>query len=134
MLDLYEKYGYYKDDVKAITLKGIEGLAKIQEIMTTLRDNTPAQIGEHKVLKARDYKKDTITDLETGAVTPTGLPNSNVLYYELPDAAWVCFRPSGTEPKLKFYYDVKADSMEAADAKAAELGAAVMAIVEPMLG
>ena len=134
MLDLYEKYGYYKDDVKAITLKGIEGLAKIQEIMTTLRDNTPAQIGEHKVLKARDYKKDTITDLETGAVTPTGLPNSNVLYYELPDAAWVCFRPSGTEPKLKFYYGVKADSMEAADAKAAELGAAVMAIVEPMLG
>ena len=127
MLDLYEKYGYYKDDVKAITLKGIEGLAKIQEIMTTLRDNTPAQIGEHKVLKARDYKKDTITDL-------TGLPNSNVLYYELPDAAWVCFRPSGTEPKLKFYYGVKADSMEAADAKAAELGAAVMAIVEPMLG
>ena len=82
-----------KNDVKAITLKGIEGLAKIQEIMTTLRDNTPAQIGEHKVLKARDYKKDTITDLETGAVTPTGLPNSNVLYYELPDAAWVCFRP-----------------------------------------
>ena len=134
MLDLYEKYGYYKDDVKAITLKGIEGLAKIQEIMTTLRDNTPAQIGEYKVLKARDYKKDTVTDLATGAVTPTGLPNSNVLYYELPDAAWVCFRPSGTEPKLKFYYGVKADTMEAADAKAAELGAAVMAIVEPMLG
>lgn len=71
MLDLYEKYGYYKDDVKAITLKGIEGLAKIQEIMTTLRDNTPAQIGEYKVLKARDYKKDTVTDLATGAVTPT---------------------------------------------------------------
>ena len=134
MLDLYEKYGYYKDDVKAITLKGIEGLAKIQEIMTTLRDNTPAQIGEYKVLKARDYKKDTVTDLATGEVTPTGLPNSNVLYYELPDAAWVCFRPSGTEPKLKFYYGVKADTMEAADAKAAELGAAVMAIVEPMLG
>ena len=133
MLDLYEKYGYYKDDVKAITLKGIEGLAKIQEIMTTLRDNTPAQIGEYKVLKARDYKKDTVTDLATGEVTPTGLPNSNVLYYELPDAAWVCFRPSGTEPKLKFYYGVKADTMEAADAKAAELGAAVMAIVEPIL-
>ena len=134
MLAMYERYGYYKDDVTSITLKGIEGLAKIQEIMTTLRDNTPAQIGEYKVLKARDYKKDTVTDLATGEVTPTGLPNSNVLYYELPDAAWVCFRPSGTEPKLKFYYGVKADTMEAADAKAAELGAAVMAIVEPMLG
>ena len=85
--------------------------------MTTLRDNTPAQIGEHKVLKARDYKKDTITDLETGAVTPTGLPNSNVLYYELPDAAWVCFRPSGTEPKLKFYYGVKGTSLQDAEKK-----------------
>ena len=133
MLDLYEKYGYYKDEVKSITLKGIEGLEKIQTIMNTLRENTPAQIGEHKVLLARDYKKDTITDMETGNVTPTGLPSSNVLYYELPDHAWVCFRPSGTEPKLKFYYGVKADSMEQADAKAEELGKAVMAVVEPML-
>ena len=134
MLDLYEKYGYYKDDVKAITLKGIEGLAKIQEIMTTLRQNPPAEFAGHKVTAVRDYKLDEITDLATGEKKPTGLPNSNVLYYELPDAAWVCFRPSGTEPKLKFYYGVKADTMEAADAKAAELGAAVMAIVEPMLG
>lgn len=133
MIDLYEKYGYYKDEVKSITLKGIEGLEKIQTIMNTLRENTPAQIGEHKVLLARDYKKDTITNMENGQTTPTGLPSSNVLYYELPDHAWVCFRPSGTEPKLKFYYGVKADSMDAADAKAEELGKAVMAIVEPML-
>ena len=68
------------------------------------------------------------------APKPTGLPASNVLYYDLNDGAWLCVRPSGTEPKVKFYYGVKADSMEAADAKAAELGAAVMAIVEPMLG
>ena len=134
MLDLYEKYGYYKDDVKAITLKGIEGLAKIQEIMTTLRDNTPAQIGEYKVLKARDYKKDTVTDLATGEVTPTGLPNSNVLYYDMPDGTWLCVRPSGTEPKVKFYYGVKGTSLEDADKKSEEIGAAVMAIVEPMLG
>jgi phosphoglucomutase len=134
MIELYEKYGYYQDDVKSITLKGIEGLEKIQTIMNTLRENTPSQIGSDKVLLARDYKKDTITNMETGEVTPTGLPSSNVLYYELPDAAWVCFRPSGTEPKLKFYYGVKADSMEEAEQKSAKLGEAVMAIVEPMLG
>ena len=134
MIDLYEKYGYYKDDVKSITLKGIEGLEKIQTIMNTLRENTPAVIGDAKVLRARDYKKDTITDMETGAVTSTGLPSSNVLYYELPENAWVCFRPSGTEPKLKFYYGVKDDTMEGADEKAEKLGAAVLAIVEPMLG
>lgn len=133
MLELYGKYGYYKDDVKSITLKGIEGLEKIQTIMSTLRDNTPTEIGDAKVLLARDYKKDTITNLATGEVTPTGLPSSNVLYYELPDDAWVCFRPSGTEPKLKFYYGVKADTMEDADKKAAALGAAVLAIVDPML-
>ncbi len=133
MLELYGKYGYYKDDVKSITLKGIEGLEKIQTIMSTLRDNTPSEIGDAKVLYARDYKKDTITNMATGEVTPTGLPASNVLYYELPDDAWVCFRPSGTEPKLKFYYGVKADTMEGAEEKAASLGAAVLAIVEPML-
>ena len=133
MLELYEKYGYYKDDVKSITLKGIEGLEKIQMIMNTLRDNTPSQIGDAKVLKARDYKKDTITDMETGAVSPTGLPSSNVLYYDLPENAWVCFRPSGTEPKLKFYYGVKAKTMEEAEKKAETLGAAVLGLVEPML-
>ena len=132
MLDLYEKYGYYKDDVKAITLKGIEGLAKIQEIMTTLRDNTPAQIGEYKVLKARDYKKDTVTDLATGEVTPTGLPNSNVLYYELTDDAWVCVRPSGTEPKVKFYYGVKGTSLADADEKSDIMGKAVLDMVDSM--
>ncbi len=134
MIELYEKYGYYKDDVKSITLKGIEGLEKIQTIMTALRENTPVQIGDEKVLSARDYKRDTITDMVTGEVAPTGLPSSNVLYYDLPDNAWVCFRPSGTEPKLKFYYGVKADTMEAAEEKSAALGAAVLAIVEPMLG
>ena len=133
MLDLYEKYGYYKDDVKAITLKGIEGLAKIQEIMTTLRDNTPAQIGEYKVLKARDYKKDTVTDLATGEVTPTGLPNSNVLYYDMPDGTWLCVRPSGTEPKVKFYYGVKGTSLEDADKKSEEMGEAVLQMIDKML-
>ena len=117
MIDMYEKYGYYKDDVKAITLKGIEGLEKIQTILETLRADAPKEIGGYKVLKVRDYKKDTITDLADGKVTPTGLPASNVLYYELEDDAWVCVRPSGTEPKVKFYYGIKGTSLEEADAK-----------------
>lgn len=133
MLAMYEKYGYYKDDVTAITLKGIEGLAKIQEIMNTLRENAPAKIGAYDVTRVRDYKKDTITDVATGKVTPTGLPSSNVLYYEMTDGAWVCVRPSGTEPKVKFYLGVKGTSLEDADAKSAELSKEVHAMIDKML-
>ena len=133
MLAMYERYGYYKDDVTAITLKGIEGLAKIQEIMNTLRENAPAEIGGYKVTAVRDYKKDTITDTATGAVKPTGLPASNVLYYELEDDAWVCVRPSGTEPKVKFYLGVKGTSLEDADAKSKALSEAVHAMIGKML-
>ena len=133
MIDMYEKYGYYKDNVKAITLKGIEGLEKIQTILETLRADAPKEIGGYKVLKVRDYKKDTITDLADGKVTPTGLPVSNVLYYELEDDAWVCVRPSGTEPKVKFYYGIKGTSLEEADAKSESLGKEVLAMIEKML-
>ena len=128
MVAMYEKYGYYKDSVKSIGLSGIEGLAKIQSIMETLRNNTPAEVGGYKVVSARDYKLDTIRDMETGAVKPTGLPASNVLYYDLEDGAWICVRPSGTEPKIKFYFGVKGTSLEDADQKEADLGAAVMAM------
>ena len=133
MIDMYEKYGYYKDDVKAITLKGIEGLEKIQTILETLRADAPKEIGGYKVLKVRDYKKDTITDLADGKVTSTGLPASNVLYYELEDDAWVCVRPSGTEPKVKFYYGINGTSLEEADAKSESLGKEVLAMIEKML-
>ena len=133
MIDLYEKYGYYKDDVKSITLAGIEGLEKIQTIMNTLRDNAPAEIGGYKVARVRDYKKGIITDMSDGSEIPAGLPESNVLYYDLPDAAWVCVRPSGTEPKVKFYYGIKAENMVAADEKSEALGKAVLAMIEPML-
>ena len=135
MVAMYEKYGYYKDAVKAIGLKGIEGLAKIQNIMETLRKEAPAKvrIGDYHVVSARDYKLDTIKDMKTGAVTETGLPASNVLYYDLNDGAWVCVRPSGTEPKIKFYYGVKGTSLEDADKKSAELGEALMAMVDKML-
>ena len=130
MLDMYEKYGYYKDDIQSITLKGIEGLNKIQKIMDTLRENPPAQIGGCQVLKARDYKADTIKDIRTGEVTSTGLPSSNVLYYDLSDDAWVCVRPSGTEPKVKFYYGVKGNSLED---KSSKLGKEVVAMIDELL-
>lgn len=133
MIELYERYGYYKDDIQSITLKGIEGLAKIQEILETLRKNTPAEIAGYKVIKARDYKADTIKDMETGEVTPTGLPNSNVLYYDLTDGAWLCVRPSGTEPKVKFYYGVKGTSLEDADKKSADMGREVLAMIDKMM-
>ena len=133
MVAMYEKYGYYKDAVKSIGLSGIEGLAKIQTIMETLRNNTPKEVGGYKVVSARDYKLDTIKDMAGGEVKPTGLPSSNVLYYDLNDGAWICVRPSGTEPKIKFYYGIKGSSMEDADAKSEALGAAVMAMVDKMM-
>ena len=133
MIEMYERYGYYKDAIQSITLKGIEGLAKIQEILETLRKNPPAEIAGYKVLKARDYKKDTVQDMETGKVTTTGLPNSNVLYYDMPDGTWLCVRPSGTEPKVKFYYGVKGTSLEDADKKSEEMGEAVLQMIDKML-
>ena len=133
MLDMYERYGYYKDDIQSITLKGIEGLQKIQQIMDTLRKNPPAEIGGYTVLKARDYQADTIKDTVTGEVTKTGLPSSNVLYYDLSDDAWVCVRPSGTEPKVKFYYGIKGNSLADAEEKSAKLGKEVLAMIDAIL-
>ena len=133
MLAMYEKYGYYKDDVTSITLKGIEGLAKIQEIMNTLRENAPSQIGDYEVTAVRDYKRDTVTDVATGKVKATGLPSSNVLYYEMTDGAWVCVRPSGTEPKVKFYLGVKGASLEDADTQSQALSKSVLAMIDKML-
>ena len=133
MIEMYERYGYYKDGVKAITLGGIEGLAKIKEIMETLRNNTPAEVAGYQVLSARDYQKDTVRDLATGAVTTTGLPTSNVLYYDLSDGAWLCVRPSGTEPKVKFYYGVKGTSLADADEKSEKFGKEVLEMINKML-
>ena len=121
MIQMYERYGYYKDEVTSITLKGMEGLEKIQEIMNNLRANAPKEIGGYQVTAVRDYKNDTITDTASGAVKATGLPSSNVLYYELTDDAWVCVRPSGTEPKVKFYFGIKGTSLEDADRKASDM-------------
>lgn len=133
MVDMYDKYGYYKDDIQSITLKGIEGLQKIQEILETLRKNPPSEVGGYQVVKARDYQAETVKDIQTGEVTGTGLPKSNVLYYDLTDDAWLCVRPSGTEPKVKFYYGIKGSSLADADEKSAKLGEEVLSMINKML-
>ena len=121
MINIYEKYGYYKEDTKQITLEGIDGAEKIQKIMDDLREKTPDKIGNYKVLRVRDYKSGIIKDLLTGDISKTDLPESNVLYYELENSAWVCVRPSGTEPKIKYYIGVKDNSIENAEKEMEEL-------------
>lgn len=133
LVALYDRYGYFKDDIKAITLSGIEGLEKIAAIMDTLRANPPKKLGKYDVLAVRDYKKDTITDMKTGAVTTTGLPSSNVLYYDLSDRAWMCVRPSGTEPKIKIYFGVVGTSIEDAENESKKFVDEVMEVINPML-
>jgi len=121
MNKIYKQYGYFKEDLLSVTLKGMEGMQKIKEIMESYRVNPPKTAGDYTVLKLRDYQRDTITDMKTGVVTPTGLPNSDVLYFELNDNAWCAIRPSGTEPKIKFYFGVKGTDMADAEEKLMKL-------------
>jgi phosphoglucomutase len=130
MLNIYEKYGYYKEDLVSITMKGVDGAERIQKILADMRSNPLKQIGAYKVLALRDYEADTRLELESGKVTTTGLPKSNVLYYELERGAWCCVRPSGTEPKVKFYMGVKEDSLDAAAQALDGLKAAMTEIVK----
>ena len=129
MIDLYEKYGYFKETQYTITMKGIDGARQIAEIMDKLRKNPPKAFGDLKVEKFRDYLNDVVIDMESGEKTTTGLPKSNVLYFELPDNAWCCARPSGTEPKIKFYMGVKGTSLEDAKAKVEKLTEDVKAVL-----
>ena len=130
MINLYEKYGYFKEGLQSITLKGVDGLAQIKKMMEDFRANPPKQLGEYSVVRFRDYEKDTITTLADGTVTPTGLPKSNVLYFDLTDDAWVCVRPSGTEPKIKFYIGVKGSNVEDATNKLETLTETLMALAK----
>ena len=125
MLNIYNKYGYYKEDLFTMTFKGADGAKKMQDMMDAYRKNTPKQVGAYKVLRLRDYKNDVITDLATGETTPTGLPKSNVLCFELENDAWFCVRPSGTEPKIKFYAGIKGTSLEDSAKKLDELMEAI---------
>ena len=125
MLNIYNKYGYYKEDLFTMTFKGADGAKKMQDMMDAYRKNTPKQVGAYKVLRLRDYKNDVITDLATGETTPTGLPKSNVLYFELENDGWFCVRPSVTEPKIKFYAGIKGTSLEDSAKKLDELMEAI---------
>ena len=130
MLDMYETYGYYREGLETKTLKGIDGAAQIQSMMSEYRTNPPKELGGHQVLAVRDYKEDTRKDLSTGEVTKTGLPTSNVLYYELEHDAWCCVRPSGTEPKVKFYMGVKEEGLTQAEHALEGLKEAMTKIVQ----
>ena len=121
MINLYNKYGYYKETQYAITMKGIEGANQIAAIMDNLRNNPPKNFGDLKVKEFRDYKSGETLDIATGTKGSTGLPSSNVLYFELENDSWCCARPSGTEPKIKFYMGVKGNSLEDSKAKVDKL-------------
>lgn len=117
MINLYKQFGYYKESQYAITLKGIDGSRQIAEIMDRLRSNPPKEFGDLRVTTLRDYESGRVTDMASGAQSDTGLPKSNVLYFDLTNDSWCCARPSGTEPKIKFYMGVKGNSLEDAQEK-----------------
>ena len=129
MINIYEKYGYYKEGQVSIVLEGADGAEKIKKMMTAMRNKNIDKIGEYKVLEFRDYDKNIIKNMKTGETKETGLPKSNVLYYDLENNSWCCVRPSGTEPKIKLYMGIKADSMENAEKKLEELKQAMEDLV-----
>ena len=129
MLDIFEQYGYFREGLESITLKGIDGVAQIKAIMEKLRQDPPKKLGRFEVMAVRDYSLSKAVDMTTGEESILTLPKSNVLYFDLNDDAWCCARPSGTEPKIKFYMGVKGQSLAEADALLAELTEALLAIV-----
>ena len=129
MIKVYEEYGYFKEGLHTITMKGVSGAQAIKDIMATLRENPMKELAGLKVLAVRDYDKNVVTDMATGAKSETGLPKSNVLYFDLENDSWCCARPSGTEPKIKFYMGIKGDSLADADAKLEQLKAALIAAI-----
>ena len=130
MVELYEKYGYYKESLYTITLKGIDGSRQIAEMMDKLRKNPPTHFGDLQVTRVRDYATGVMKELATGKESPTGLPESNVLYFDLTNDSWCCARPSGTEPKIKFYMGVKGTSLADAQEKNEKLTEELKAVIE----
>ena len=130
MIDIYEKYGYYKEAQVSIVREGVQGAQEIKDMMTKMRETDIESIGKYKVLLFKDVEKDVVKDMKTGEISKTGLPKSNVLYYELEDNSWCCIRPSGTEPKIKLYMGIKGNTEKEAEEKLAELKEAMLEIVE----
>ena len=130
MIDIYEKYGYYKEAQVSIVREGVQGAQEIKDMMTKMRETDIESIGKYKVLVFKDVEKDVVKDMKTGEISKTGLPKSNVLYYELEDNSWCCIRPSGTEPKIKLYMGIKGNTEKEAEEKLAELKDAMLKIVE----
>lgn len=126
MEEMYQKYGFYQEGLATVTMKGMDGAKQIENLMAEQRKNPPKELGGFQVLRVRDYKEDKVTDLQTKQETKTGLPISNVIYYELENNAWCCVRPSGTEPKIKYYFGVKGDSAADAKEKLAKLKSDIM--------
>ena len=129
MLKIYEEYGYFKEGLHTITMKGVTGAQAIKDIMAALRKNPAKELAGLKVLKVRDYDADVVTDMATGEKSSTGLPKSNVLYFDLENDSWCCARPSGTEPKIKFYMGVKGNSLQDSEEKLEALKNAVLAMI-----
>lgn len=127
---LFETYGFYKEGLCTVTLKGKDGAGAIERMMEGIRQEIPEKIGDYRVKEFRDYRADSITNMETKGMRPTGLPSSNVVYFDLENGAWCCVRPSGTEPKIKFYVGVKGESHSDADEKLAKLTRAVEALAQ----
>ncbi|AEA18580.1 MULTISPECIES: phospho-sugar mutase [Bacillus] len=117
LLEVFEKYGFFREDLVSLTLKGKDGAEKIQEMMATFRENPPKEVAGLTVVAVEDYKASIVTSLQDGHKEEIHLPKSNVLKYQLEDGSWFCLRPSGTEPKIKFYFGVKDSSLQNSEQK-----------------
>lgn len=130
MLNIYKKYGFYREDLISMTYKGISQTGRIEQIVAALRKHPPLKLGSFSVIRIRDYKTSEILEVSTGITETIKLPKSNVLYYELEEEAWCCIRPSGTEPKMKLYFGVKGNDMQEAEDKLEELRKALLSFVK----
>ncbi|MBH0350138.1 MULTISPECIES: phospho-sugar mutase [Bacillus] len=117
LLEVFEKYGFFREDLVSLTLKGKDGAEQIQEMMATFRENPPKEVAGLTVVAVEDYKASIITSLQDGHKEEIHLPKSNVLKYQLEDGSWFCLRPSGTEPKIKFYFGVQDNSLQNSEQK-----------------
>ncbi|MED3052502.1 phospho-sugar mutase, partial [Bacillus thuringiensis] len=117
LLEVFEKYGFFREDLVSLTLKGKDGAEKIQEMMATFRENPPKEVAGLTVVAVEDYKASVVTSLQDGHKEEIHLSKSNVLKYQLEDGSWFCLRPSGTEPKIKFYFGVKDSSLQNSEQK-----------------